>query len=376
MDNRQAVPGSGTGNRSGISSTERAAGRRRAIAATTVMIAGAGLLAACGAVAGSGSGGGNSSSTGSLKGKTITLIAPDKPGGSYDSYARLFAPYLAKELGATVNVENVAGAGTVEGTNQMAAAKPDGTTIGMAAVGGDIASKVENQPGQSFDMAKLSWIGQPAQVPNVMVTQKGSPVQSFSALRHMVGTVQVLDIRNGIGDMLNRVILGAFHVPYHLNTGFESTSALKQGFIAKDGQVIFEAMSTLHSLIKGGQARALLVTTAPELASYQKDVRSVPTLQTELSGTSLSSTNSAAVQEALELSNLADDFAAPAGTPAATLATLRAAFAKAASSPALQAQATKADLPLAPTDGAALNGQVATALQKANAIAPFVNGKG
>lgn len=377
MDDQQASHASGIGNRTGTRRPGRPAGHGRGVAAAIAVIAGAGLLAACGAVTGSSSGGGSSGSgSAPLKGKTITLIAPDKPGGSYDSYARLFAPYLAKELGATVNVENVAGAGTVEGTNQMAAAKPDGTTIGMAAVGGDIASKVENQPGQSFDMAKLSWIGQPAQVPNVMVTQPKGPVQSFSALTHMTGTVQVLDIRNGIGDMLNRVVLGAFHVPYHLDTGFESTSVLKQGFIAKDGQVAFEAMSTLHSLIKGGQAKPLLVTAAPALASYQKDVRGVPTLQTELSGASLSSDNSSAVQEALQLSNLADDFAAPPGTPAATLAALRAAFAKAASSPTLQAQAKKQDLPLGPTDGAALSGQVATALQQANAIAPFVNGKG
>jgi tripartite-type tricarboxylate transporter receptor subunit TctC len=188
--------------------------------------------------------------------------------------------------------------------------------------------------------------------------------------------VQVLDIRNGIGDMLNRVILGAFHVPYHLNTGFESTSALKQGFLAKDGQIMFEAMSTLHSLIKGGQAKPLLVTAESSLPSYQKASKGVPTLQSELSGASLSSSNSAAVQEAVELSNLADDFAAPPGTPAATLATLRTAFTKAASSPALQSEAKKQNLPIGPTSGAALSGQVATALQQANAIAPFVNGKG
>jgi tripartite-type tricarboxylate transporter receptor subunit TctC len=246
----------------------------------------------------------------------------------------------------------------------------------MANVGGDIASTVENQPGQSFDMAKLSWIGGPAQVPNVMVTQPGSPVQNFTALTHATAPVPVLDIRNGIGDMLNRVVLGAFHVPYHLDTGFESTAALKQGFLAKDGQVIFEAMSTLHSLIAGGQARPLLVTTAPALPSYQKAVRGVPTLQSELSGASLSGGNARAVQEALQLSNLADDFAAPPGVPAATLAALRAAFTKTANSPALKAQATRESLPIDPTDGATLKGQVATALQQASAITPFVNSKG
>ena len=91
----------------------------------------------------SGSGSGTAASGGGgasyFKGKTITLISPDSPGGSYDSYARLFAPYLGQELGATINVEDVSGAGTLQGSNQMAAAAPNGLTIGMVNVGGDIA---------------------------------------------------------------------------------------------------------------------------------------------------------------------------------------------------------------------------------------------
>ncbi|HLI38189.1 MAG TPA: tripartite tricarboxylate transporter substrate-binding protein [Streptosporangiaceae bacterium] len=360
------------------------AGRRRG-AMTVAAVACAGLVAACGSSSGPGPAGssaspsrsGSSASAASyFKGKTITLIAPDKPGGSYDSYARLFAPYVAKELGATINVTNVAGAGTVEGTNQMAAASPDGLTIGMVNIGGDIASKVEHQPGQSFDMAKLSWIGQPAQVPNAMVTQPGSPVQSFAALRHATKPVTVLDIRNGVGDMLNRVVFGAFRIPHTLATGFESTSSLKQGFLAKDGQVIFEAMSTLYPLISGHQATPLLVTGSVTLPSYQKVLQGTPTLQSELSKASLSSADASAVQEAIRLSDLSDAFAAPAGLPSSKLAALRQAFAKAANSPALKAQAVKESLPISFTDGATLAGQVNTALGQANAIAPFVNGKG
>src|ERR1700760_2321845 len=85
-----------------------------------------------------GSGGsGGSTEASAFKGKTITLIAPDAPGGSYDSYARLFAPYLGQELGATVNVENVDGGRTLDRHNQMAAASNNGLTIGMVHVGGD-----------------------------------------------------------------------------------------------------------------------------------------------------------------------------------------------------------------------------------------------
>jgi tripartite-type tricarboxylate transporter receptor subunit TctC len=348
------------------------AGRQRAtlMAAAVASVA---VLAACGPSGSSGSpGSGPGGGSGYFKGKTITLIAPDKPGGSYDSYARLFVPYVSQELGATINVENIAGAGTVEGANQMAAASPNGLTIGMVAVGADIASKVEQQPGQNFDLNKLSWIGEAAVVPNALVTQPSAATQSFSALVHSSSPVNVLDIRNGIGDMLNRVVFGAFGIKHKLATGFESTSELKQGFLAKDGQTIFEAMSTLYPLISGNEAKPLLVTGSVSLPSYQKVLSGVPTIQSELSKVSLSGSNAAAVKEALDLSNLADTFAAPPGLPASELTALRQAFTKAASLPALQAKAAKESLPVSFTDGATLAGQVSTALANSAAIAPYV----
>ena len=351
--------------------------RKAGIAAVAAVMACAAALTACSsgssgsseaAAASGGSGGG----AGYFKGKTITLIAPDSPGGSYDSYARLFAPYIGQELGATINVEDVPAAGTLQGTNQMAAAAPNGLTIGMVNVGGDISSLVEKQPGQNFDMSKLSWIGQPAAIPNALVTQPGSSVQSFNALLHPSGSVSALDIRNGIGDMLLRVIYGAFGVPYKMDTGFEATSALKQGFLANDGQTILEAMSTLYPLISGNEAKPLLVIGPVQLSSYSSALSGVPSLQAEMSKASLTGAKKAAVTEALTLSNLSDDFAAPAGLPASELTALRNAFAKAAALPALKAQAVKEALPLSWISGTAVSSQVKTALAKSSAIAPYV----
>jgi tripartite-type tricarboxylate transporter receptor subunit TctC len=42
-------------------------------------------------------------------GKTMTRMAPYPAGGLSDAIARLLAPALAKELGQTVNVENLGG---------------------------------------------------------------------------------------------------------------------------------------------------------------------------------------------------------------------------------------------------------------------------
>lgn len=64
--------------------------------------------------------------------KPITLIVPWSAGGGSDTGARLLQPYLEDELGVTVNVVNKTGGGGWVGWNELANAKPDGYTIGLA----------------------------------------------------------------------------------------------------------------------------------------------------------------------------------------------------------------------------------------------------
>jgi tripartite-type tricarboxylate transporter receptor subunit TctC len=62
--------------------------------------------------------------------KEIRLVVPWNVGGSNDISARLISKILADE-GITVVVDNVAGATGTIGMTKVAAAKPDGYTIGM-----------------------------------------------------------------------------------------------------------------------------------------------------------------------------------------------------------------------------------------------------
>jgi tripartite-type tricarboxylate transporter receptor subunit TctC len=52
--------------------------------------------------------------------KPVQLVVPFKPGGGADRTMRLFAPYLAKELGVPVNIVNIAGGGGWVAWAQMA----------------------------------------------------------------------------------------------------------------------------------------------------------------------------------------------------------------------------------------------------------------
>jgi tripartite-type tricarboxylate transporter receptor subunit TctC len=61
--------------------------------------------------------------------KFIKLIVPFSPGGSNDVYARALAQKLAGKLSASVVVENKPGAGGSIGSDLVARAEPDGSTL-------------------------------------------------------------------------------------------------------------------------------------------------------------------------------------------------------------------------------------------------------
>src|SRR4051794_2682515 len=60
------------------------------------------------------------------EGQRVSFLIAYGEGGLYDLFARTAAPYLEKELGATVVVENHPGAGGLTAANEIYAAKPDG----------------------------------------------------------------------------------------------------------------------------------------------------------------------------------------------------------------------------------------------------------
>ncbi|OZI70898.1 Bug family tripartite tricarboxylate transporter substrate binding protein [Bordetella genomosp. 12] len=64
----------------------------------------------------------------------IKMIVGYAPGGSVDTFARIVAPKLGAELGQTVIIENLPGAGGVIAVSRATTAKPDGYTILMGIV--------------------------------------------------------------------------------------------------------------------------------------------------------------------------------------------------------------------------------------------------
>ena len=81
------------------------------------------------------------------KGKTIRLVVGFSAGGGFDLYARMIAPYLARELGANVVVENQPGAGGMAALNRIAIAEPDGLRLMIVQGVGAALAPISNAPG-------------------------------------------------------------------------------------------------------------------------------------------------------------------------------------------------------------------------------------
>ena len=91
-------------------------------------------------------------------GKTVRFVVGFGPGGGYDTYARMLAPYLSKTLGATVIVENRPGAGGLVALNGVYISPPDGLTMMIVNGTGAAFSQLTDQQGARYDLGKLGYV--------------------------------------------------------------------------------------------------------------------------------------------------------------------------------------------------------------------------
>lgn len=115
--------------------------------------------------------------------RPITLVVPYPPGGAADTLGRILAHQLAKELpGATVVVENRAGAGTAIGAGVVARAAADGYTLLISSnttftLNPALKSNLPYDPLKSFE--SLGIVGE---IPLMLIVNPKTPVNSVQEL--------------------------------------------------------------------------------------------------------------------------------------------------------------------------------------------------
>src|SRR5260370_21441536 len=112
--------------------------------------------------------------------KTIKIVVPYAPGSGPDILGRLLAEQVGRQNGPTMVVEDRPGAGTVIGTEAVARAAPDGSTVLIVApsfVINPSLRKVNYDPLTNFEP-----ICHLAATPMVLVVNSASPYRTLAQL--------------------------------------------------------------------------------------------------------------------------------------------------------------------------------------------------
>ncbi len=168
--------------------------------------------------------------------RNITLIVPFAAGGASDISSRIMAEALAKILGQSVIVENVAGAGGGTGGLRGKNAKPDGYTIGFAHMGTHAAS-VSTNPKLPYDPAKdFDYLGIHLVTPHLVMVRKDLPpttLQEYVAFAKEKGK-DLKIAHNGAGSLSHLTCVVFFN-----QIGVEPTYVVYRGY----GQTINDILS-------------------------------------------------------------------------------------------------------------------------------------
>lgn len=197
--------------------------------------------------------------------RPVRLIVPQSAGGSTDVVARVVAQRMTETLRQNVIVDNRPGAGSLNGTELVAKAAPDGHTVLVVAASFTINPAIRrNLP---FDPVRdFTPVSQLVTLPHILVVHPSVPATSVKELIALArskpgvlnyGISGIATSTHMAGELFMHMTgIQMVSVPY--KGGAPGMTALLGGQI----QLYFATISTAIPHIRSGKLRALGVTTA------------------------------------------------------------------------------------------------------------------
>ncbi|MEH3085037.1 MAG: tripartite tricarboxylate transporter substrate binding protein [Xylophilus ampelinus] len=198
--------------------------------------------------------------------KPITLLVGYPPGGSTDLMARIVAPELARQLHATVVIENLGGAGGAIAAQKVANAPPDGHTLLVGANNELSVARFVNRSVR-YTTASFTPIGLIASQPMVLVASpKASGTRDPAGFireakahpgRYSYGTSGVGTALHLTAEMIKQQA-GIFmtHIPYR------GVAPLTTDLVGGNIEYGMFVLSSGLPMIRAGKVAAIGVTTA------------------------------------------------------------------------------------------------------------------
>ena len=215
-----------------------------------------------------------------VKDKPVTIVVPFAAGGPTDRVARDLAEAMRKPLGATLVVENAAGAGSSIGSNKVAKAAPDGHTILLNHIAmATMPSLLRNIP---FKVeTDFEYLGMINDVPMTLITKPTMPASNFKELTGWIsqnkGKINLGNAGVGSASHLcgllfqNAVQVDMTTVPY------KGTAPAMTDLIGGQIDVMCDQTTNTTSQIEGKKVKAFGVTTSKRLTTPA--LKDLPTLE-------------------------------------------------------------------------------------------------
>jgi tripartite-type tricarboxylate transporter receptor subunit TctC len=194
----------------------------------------------------------------------VRLIVPQSAGGSTDVVARVIAQRMTETLKQHVIVDNRPGAGSLNGTELVAKAAPDGHTVLVVAASFTINPAIRKD--LPFDPVRdFTPVSQLVTLPHILVVHPSVPVDNVKALIALAkakpgvlnyGISGIATSTHMAGELF-MYMTGTRMVSIPYKGGAPGMTALLGGEV----QLYFATISTAIPHIRSGKLRALGVTT-------------------------------------------------------------------------------------------------------------------
>ena len=213
--------------------------------------------------------------------KPVTLVVPFTAGGPTDRVARDLAEAMRAPLGgATVLVDNAAGAGGSIGANKVAKAAPDGHTLLLHHIGmATMPTLVRNIP---FKVdSDFEYVGMVNDVPMTLIGKPSLPANIFKELATWVnankGKINLGNAGVGSASHLcgllyqNAIQVDMTTVPY------KGTAPAMTDLMGGQIDLMCDQTTNTTAQIEGKKVKAFAVTTAKHLTTPA--LKDLPTMQ-------------------------------------------------------------------------------------------------
>jgi tripartite-type tricarboxylate transporter receptor subunit TctC len=203
--------------------------------------------------------------------RPVTIVVPFAAGGSADLIGRLLAQHLQQAFGTPFVVENRGGAGGSIGAGVVAKAAGDGYTllIGTVSTHAINPALYAHLP---FDVAKdFLPISLLVRLPNLLTVNNDVPARTvpelIAYLKANDGKVAFGSSGNGTSSHLAAVMFQLATGTHMTHVPFRSTTDEMTNMMSGSIQVAIDSMTSIWPLAKGGQVRALAVSTPQRVAA-------------------------------------------------------------------------------------------------------------